>query len=332
MEALIALVILLAFLVACLVLAWRHPLGVLVGLVVLVLAASCNRADAARRFELSVVADADTAAIDEAVKYAAGIFRDQLDTELVITRRTTSTVAGHTKPEALLSEVVNYRLASTAEQGTDATVLLTGRELTRLVQGIATVGPACSEGAAAVVSIHSDGFDGQILAHELLHTVGIPHDHAAGYLMSETKGRAGSDYVSPDSLATFNAAPLGCLSVAVTPSVQSSAGGVPTGTTGQGGGGAFEWWFLLVICALCFVADRREGKHKARIVELEAEVKALQPTPPADAILSINSVEAHAYDYAGHRLEIGFTTYTAMNDFGQWVTLASQAQRTRAHQ
>ena len=328
MDALIALVILVAYLVAMIVLAIRHPLGVLVGVVVIVLAASCSRSEAAgRRFEVSVVADTDAAAIDEAVRYAAGIFRNQLDTELVITHRTTSGVAGHTKAEALLSEVVNYRLASGAERATDATILFTGRELTRLVQGIATVGPACSEGAAAVVVVRSDGFDGQILAHELMHTVGVPHDHALGYLMSETKTRAGSDYLSPDSLATFNAAPLDCLSAAVTTATQSSAGGVPTGTSQQGGGGAFDWWFLLVIVALCFFADRREQRHKGRVAELEQQVEALQPMLLRGAMLDLRSVEGFA-SHDGRTLELGFSTYAGMNDFGQWVTLVSQHYRS----
>lgn len=133
------------------------------------------------------------------------------------------------------------------------------------------------------------------------------------------------------SCSRSEAAPLDHPSVAVTSVEQSSGGGVPTGTN-QGGGGALDWVFIATLVGLAIYAALLQTLEGAKrtIVELRAEVKRLQPAPPADAILSISSVEAHAYDYAGHRLVIGFATYSAMNDFGQWITLASQAQRTRA--
>lgn len=299
----------------------KRPGWWVAGLALLVLVISCQRSEAAElRFEVSIVGETadDRPAIDEAVAYAAQLYRSQLGIELAVSYADISTVAAHTKPEALLDEVKLYRLDRPQHRAADATVLFTRRELTRGYEGIATIGPACSASASAVVRLRADGLDGQVLAHELLHTLGVPHDHDAGYLMSVSLSRNGSDTMSADSVLTVKAAPLAeCMAKPV-------AATVPAGTPTEpsGGGGAFDvWWvFALLLIALGRYTLHLREQLKERQVQLEAsdtEIDSLMSQlPSAYCLRDVLATEAVSND---RTLRVRFATIRGMAEFHLWL-------------
>lgn len=189
------------------------------------------------RFEISIVLenDSDMARIDAAVSQAADIFRNDLAIDIVPVYFQTASVAEHTKAEALLTALQSFRMANPQHSNADATVLFTRRELTRGYDGFATAGPACSAGASAIVELHGDGLDGEVLAHELLHTIGVQHDSDSGWLMSEALSRTGNNKLSPLTFATVKAAPLDCMR-AIEPRASATSVGTPQA---DGGGGSF---------------------------------------------------------------------------------------------
>lgn len=314
----------------------REMPGVAFGvLAVAALAASCSKSDAAEplRFEVSIVLDdaADKPAADEAMAHAAGIFRSQLGIELATVYSEVGYVADHTKPEALLIALQTFRDNRPNHRASDATVLLTRRELTRMTQGIANVGPACSSAAAAVVSLKADGLDGQIVAHELLHTIGVPHDHAPGWLMSESLTRNGIETLSPDTISTVKAAPLDCM-LAIEPRTASQSNGVePPSTASQGGGGAFDPVFILMLLALVAVAltgEVRVKRAKLGAHCAEHEAKSLRAHAPPDFCLrDICGLSQSHHTRAGNRVEVEFTTMAGALDFSNW--LVEQCRRAR---
>lgn len=305
----------------------EHPRTLFCALVFLLLVASCYRADASPpRYELSVLIDSadDRAAADEAVRQATAIYAAQLGVELAVVSVDVAEVAQHSQAFALLDGLKVYRFAQGYDRTSDATVLLTSRELTRGYQGIATAGPPCSASASVVVSLKADGLDGQILAHELAHTLGVSHDPGAGWLMSDSPSRTGADAFSPDSIATVKAASLDCMLAVALPPPQTGMVGeaapsnVPAGTSG--GGGAFDWLTWLVLgcfVLLAYIARRyevTERRLRARIIELEA----LQA--PIFGTLDISSFESTDTESPFCRsITIEFTSLSGMVEFGHWL-------------
>lgn len=309
-----------ALLVLLVIMAKRAP-WMLAVLVLVFLASYCWDAEATQRFEVAAVieSEADRPAMQEAAAYAARIYRDQLGVDLAVTVVDVNTVATHTQAQTLLQAVQAYRVDRPQHLATDATVFFTRREMTRGYQGIATIGPACSAGAAAVVTIKSDGLDGQILAHELAHTVGVPHDHAPGYLMSETLARGGSDYMSPDSVQTFKAAPAECMAIQAPPAASAQR------AESTGGGGAvtpFEATALLVFAGLCILI-RRLDKERAEAVRTAKQLhEALMMAQPPGVLDIVNMVPDSVPTLDGppqRYLHIRFNTLSDLNEFHQWL-------------
>lgn len=328
-AALVALMVAVGLLIGIIFSAVQHPGRWLCGLVLLVLIISCQRADAAERFDVSVVIETvdDLDAANQAVSYAAGIFGPQVGIEVVAVQVQVGSIAeGTTHAQTLLDAVKVYRFAKGYEATSDATVLLTRRTLTRGYQGIATIGPACSASAAAVVTLRGDGYDGQILAHELGHTLGLMHDAAPGWLMSDSLGRAGSDTFSPDSLDSLKAAPLGCMLAGGPPSATqtSMVGGaaapdVPAGTSG--GGGSFDWRWLAVLFALLGFVYVVRGYEKMirELRELVLELEAFKP-PPFALVDIVGNPTPDVDDEARKRyLHIEFTSLGGLVEFNTWL-------------
>ena len=288
--------------------------------------------EAAQRFELSVIAEStdDRAAIDEAVSAAAAIYRTQLGVELIASYYDVNTVAAHTKPEALLAAVQTYRLDSPQHRASDATVLFTRRTLTRGYDGIATVGPSCSAAAAAVVELHSDGLDGETLAHELAHTVGVPHDAQPGYLMSDALARSSAPNFSADSVLTFKAAPADCMVVPV--AVAASA--PPAASAAAGGGGSADLWMLGVLAVMALAmslqkvrADAvRDDLAHAGAVIAEFERDAPSDLALCDIICASAPINFDSDTADERQLIITFATNACRHDFQQWL----RVQRHRA--
>lgn len=166
MDLIITSAFIAAVLLGILYVAFRYWPFTLAFLAMCVLAVSCSKADT---FEVSAIieSEADRSTMQDAVDAAGSILRGQFGVDLVVTYVDINTVAGHTQGNALLDAVKAYRVDHAQHRVADATVLFTRRELIRLA-GIATIGPACSAQASAIVAIRNDGNDGAILAHELL--------------------------------------------------------------------------------------------------------------------------------------------------------------------
>lgn len=244
----------LLILLSIAVLAVMWPRTCLTIAALLVLATATVRYANADTLEVAAIieSEADRVSMQDAVRDADAIF-GQLGLDLTVTYIEVGEVAAHTHAKALLDAVKAHRWDSAVHQLADATVLFTRRDIkmgTSDLAGIATVGPACSSGASAVVELRNDGFDGAILAHELLHTVGVPHDHAQGWLMSEGISRVTAATVSPDSLATFRAAGAECFTPAANPPPAAVSAPAAPSDSGTGGGGCMEVWLLLALVVL----------------------------------------------------------------------------------
>jgi len=312
----------------------RPLLAAAIGAALICLALLASPSHAAT-FELSVVIESadDRAAADEAVNAAAAIYRAQLGVELVATVREVSTVAGHTKPEALLDALKQYRLDRPTLRATDATVLFTRRELTRGYEGIATIGPSCSAAAAAIVRLRNDGLDGEVLAHEVAHTVGVPHDAQPGYLMSESVARSSAPNFSADSVLTFKAAPADCME-SPKPAAAVSVPTVASSPT-TGGGGSADWFTLgalVVLALLTSWCKIKSDRLQNELVNAKGEIaKLVNDAAPEFALRDVVGVWAppSIFDDDERILLVKFTTYACMADFQKWLN--TQRRRAKAN-
>jgi hypothetical protein len=240
----------------------RYPLASLAFVLAMCAIAVAGKARADTLEVAAIIeSEADRATMLDAVRDAQAITKDALGLDIAVKLVDISTVAGHTQAQALLDAVKQYRFDHTAHGAADATVLFTRRDV-KGYAGIATVGPACSAQASAVVAIRNDGNDGAILAHELMHTVGVPHDKANGYLMSEELSRYTSRTMSPDSVLTFRAAGVGeCMAPAAVIPPSTAKPAAPS----TGGGGAFDTWVIILLTGLaCWRVGVFQGKEHFR--------------------------------------------------------------------
>lgn len=229
---------------------WQFTLGVLA---TMLLAVSCSKAGT---LEVAAIieSEADRNAMMDAVSVADTIV-SPLGLDIVVTYIEVGEVAAHTHAGFLLEAVKSHRVDSALHRNADATVLFTRRDIKMGATdytGIATVGPACSAAASAIVEMRNDGNDGAILAHELLHTLGVPHDDGLGWVMSEGLGRHMSYGISPDTELTFRAAGTECLNApAVIPPAAVQAPAAPfSSDESSGGGGSFDWLLALLLAPL----------------------------------------------------------------------------------
>lgn len=232
---------------------------------VLILLAGVVRYANASTLEVAAIVESETdrASMEDAVRDAAAIYRDQLGIDIAVTVVDVGTVAGHTHAQFLLDAVKAYRMERTAHRGADATVLFTRRDIrmgTSDYAGIATVGPVCSALASAIIELRGDGYDGILLAHELAHTIGVMHDAAPGWLMSESPSRSGGSTFSPDSIATVRAAGGECFS---TPAANPPPAAVqPPAAPSTGGGGSTDG-LLLGVLLILLILTKSSGDYSA---------------------------------------------------------------------
>lgn len=226
----------------------RFPGFTAIMISLLALSVSCSKADT---LEVAAIieSEADRPAMEDAMRDAAAIYRDQLGIDVAVTAVDVGTVAGHTHVQFLLDAVKTYRLDRPQHRAADATVLFTRRDIrmgTSDYTGYATTGPVCSAAASAVIELRGDGNDGALLAHELAHTLGVPHDAAPGWLMSESPSRSGGRVFSPDSVLTVRAAGGECFT---TPAANPPPAAVqpPAAPFSTGGGGSTGWELLFLV-------------------------------------------------------------------------------------
>lgn len=237
----------LLLIVAVIVLTYLWPRTVLTigGLIGLMVACDAFQAAKADTFTVSVLieSEADYLYAKDAVEDATALWHSQLGVDIAVTYEGIDNPATDTQGQVLLTKVNDYRQAHPEYASANAIVFFTRRTVQIggiEYAGLATVGPSCSKDAVALVEVRGDGNDGRILAHELMHTVGVPHDSTAGWLMSPGISRALPLTMSPDSIHTFQAAnPQACM-----------VDRKPTSTSAGGGGGAFDVYALCILVAL----------------------------------------------------------------------------------
>lgn len=151
----------------------------------------------ADRVELSVTADweqvqylggkdATEKVITRVVNQTAAIYKEALGVDLVISHMDIPSTpespffSTTLKGADLLDEVRGLRQVDPQHARADITILFTNRKFTsedgKAALGLAYVGTVSSTDAVALAAIPLNGYDYQILAHEIGHTLGAVHD------------------------------------------------------------------------------------------------------------------------------------------------------------
>jgi len=177
-----------------------------------------------------------------------------------------------TDPSALLEELGKLRQQTPAIVATGLTHLLTGRELDGNTAGIAFTLALCSQRHAASLSMahNSAALDTLIIAHEIGHVFGAPHDGTqqcastpqGQYIMTPTLSTSVTSF-SQCSLDQINAVIDSYACVVALPAPVSAPPAPPAPPPGDngggGGGGSLDPSLLLLLLALRAACPRRRA-------------------------------------------------------------------------
>ena len=167
-----------------------------------------------RQIEIALVADSAFAAAEVADPAAAmlarlniveGIFSEQVG--LLVLATEVRVVAADNDPftstaaVSLLEQIGKYRVANPAVRARGLAHLMTGKNLDGTTAGIAYVGSACEAERGVSLSERSYGttISAIVMAHELGHNFGAPHDGEAG----EACGAVAGGYIMSPSISGY---------------------------------------------------------------------------------------------------------------------------------
>jgi hypothetical protein len=215
-----------------------------------------------------------------------GIFSSQVGVELQfvsvdLTGDLTAGLSATTDPSALLDELGKLRQQTPALVATGLTHLFTGRQLDGNTAGIAFTLALCSQRHAASLSMahNSAALDTLIIAHEIGHVFGAPHDGTqqcastpqGQYIMTPALTTSVTSF-SQCSLDQINAVIDSYACVVALPSPSPTPPASPTqppsddgggGGTG-GGGGSLDPVLLLLLLALQTARSRHRAWSRGR--------------------------------------------------------------------
>ncbi len=171
-----------------------------------------------RQIEIAMIGDSDfaashsddpTAAMLARLNIVEGIFSEQLGLLVLATDLRVMPVDDDpftsTDATSLLEQLGRYRVATAAVRARGLAHLMTGKNLDGTTAGIAYLDAACGGSRGVSLSSQSYGttISALIMAHELGHNFGAPHDGEAGGACAAT---AGGHIMSPvvSGFATFS--------------------------------------------------------------------------------------------------------------------------------
>lgn len=214
-----------------------------------------------RQLEVAVVADYEfftlfkrsqsetTQTVIARMNVVDGIYSAQLGIKIAVPTITVFSTPNDpfisSDPKELLDEVKEFRRRSGEHMSRGLTHLMTGRDLNDETVGIAYIGGVCAGQFAASLSQGTDATTAAlIIAHEMGHNFGAPHDSEPGACVAEPTSFLmaprlnGSDQFSACSLNQMQAfaASARCLKPYTPPPVANESE-PPPGVNNQGGGG-----------------------------------------------------------------------------------------------
>lgn len=149
-------------------------------LLFLLLSSAANAAEPRAAMQIALVYDTDVSQQSARfeVDRAVGVIGRQLPLDITVYVESVAHVADDTNPSALVNAVSWYASNQTYSKRVGVTVFLTKRVLgvgSQRFRGFTYLGSAYS-GGAVVIQMIGDGYDYEVIAHEIAHTLNAPHD------------------------------------------------------------------------------------------------------------------------------------------------------------
>jgi len=184
--------------------------------------------------------------VDTILNNVVIIYRDQVPLQAIVTSVEIRAVRGDNR-------AIEKNRKRPKKDNSAVTLFFTDKELTigsTEVYGYANIGSLCTRDAIAVISLTTDEIDLMVIAHEMAHIFGVPHDGVdecettppTGFLM-QAVGFDGS---------TFSQCSLDIMRAAIRDAPCLTASPIPPSPLQKAGGGAVDWTILFVLAIFAF--------------------------------------------------------------------------------